>query len=513
MIEQNATNMNKATNGSASVLGIKLDSDSKRQDLPQGTSPFAQVLSGVQEDKGPLPTVDEQVPGDPTLISTQGDSTQKSDLLGGVLPDLSVSSEGTDHSSNLVFDQLSLNPMDTQNATSETAPALNGQKQPGLGDSNSQTDLGLIDGSADENIAQITIPSPEITAQSLQKGGATLNSMSSSISGNKTVLATNEHKISIPPAMASLDGEDSVSTVTVPGSTSAAQTAAATTMTAQQGTSLMGGQAGVLPKVNGSAVSDKGSKLETSVALNMTTTGQSTTSSDAVINVASQGQPGQSSMGQNGAQTPMQMMFAQLQQTQHLNEQRRAGQFAEALTKAKTTDSTSSDPDKVTSLLGDSGLSFDKRAQLPLGLQSINTPVRHPQWGQALSQRVVLMANQKIQEAKIMLNPEKLGPVQIKLHMDKDQMVHVSMHATHQVTRDAMENAIPKLKEMLGEAGIDFGGVDVGDQSLFEQNQTEEEFHQGQGTSSQIKLSESEEMPLKTTHLELKNDNIVDYYA
>jgi len=47
MIEQNATNMNKATNGSASVLGIKLDSDSKRQDLPQGTSPFAQVLSVV----------------------------------------------------------------------------------------------------------------------------------------------------------------------------------------------------------------------------------------------------------------------------------------------------------------------------------------------------------------------------------------------------------------------------------------------------------------------------------
>lgn len=248
------------------------------------------------------------------------------------------------------------------------------------------------------------------------------------------------------------------------------------------------------------------------------TVGTNTVSTPAVPNgmetVNSNPSMNQQSMGQNGAQTPMQMVFTQLQQAKHLVEQRQSSHFAEELMKAKKTESSASQGDKVASLLGDSGLAFDKRPQLALGLQSINTPVKHPQWGQALGQRVVVMANQKIQEAKIMLNPEKLGPVQIKLHIDKDQLVQVSMHAVHGMTRAAMEDAIPKLKDMLAEAGINFGAVDVGDQASFEQHEAQEDSsHSESGSISQIKIEETDESVTKTTLLELKNDNIVDYYA
>lgn len=231
-----------------------------------------------------------------------------------------------------------------------------------------------------------------------------------------------------------------------------------------------------------------------------TTSSSMTTSSQASFNQNSQG---------NASQNPNQMMFAQMQQNQKVVEQRIATSFNDDLAAAKAAEATS-DKDKVGSSLSDLGLAFDKRAQLPLNLQSINTPVRHPQWGQALGQRVVVMANSQIQEAKITLNPEKLGPVQIKLHVDKDQMVNVSMHAQQGATREAMENAIPRLREMLEQAGISFGSLDVGDQAQFEQNQQEQNASAGQLAINDFNDESSEE---KTAILAPKTDNIVDYYA
>lgn len=256
-----------------------------------------------------------------------------------------------------------------------------------------------------------------------------------------------------------------------------------------------------LTKPAGDSSSVKSEKNDLLASWGTSTTSSSmTTSSQASFNQNSQG---------NASQNPNQMMFAQMQQNQKVVEQRIATSFNDDLAAAKAAEATS-DKDKVGSSLNDLGLAFDKRAQLPLNLQSINTPVRHPQWGQALGQRVVVMANSQIQEAKITLNPEKLGPVQIKLHVDKDQMVHVSMHAQQGATREAMENAIPRLREMLEQAGISFGSLDVGDQAQFEQNQQEQNASAGQLAINDFNDESSEE---KTAILAPKTDNIVDYYA
>ena len=234
---------------------------------------------------------------------------------------------------------------------------------------------------------------------------------------------------------------------------------------------------------------------------------QAATVTAQAMQTSSQGQSNQ--QGQN--HQSQQQQLAQMQfQAQQSVEQSVKSKFTEEMNAAKSAES--SEKDRSANMLGDLGSAFDKRAQLPLGLQSINTPVRHPQWGQVLGQRVVVMANQKIQEAKITLNPEKLGPVQIKLHMDKDQQVHVSMLAQHGTTREAMENAIPKLKEMLEQAGIAFGSMDVGDQKDFDQAKEEAGFGKGSQNSAGLNSADDEQNE-KPVVLQTKNNNLVDYYA
>lgn len=220
------------------------------------------------------------------------------------------------------------------------------------------------------------------------------------------------------------------------------------------------------------------------------------------------GQPGQQ-QGQ-GQQAQQQAMTQQLQQAQLSAEQQVKNRFAEEMTAVKAVESA--DKDRAASLLGDLGSGFDKRAHLPLAMQSINTPVRHSQWGQALGQRVVVMANLKIQDAKIMLNPERLGPVQVKLHMDKDQQIHVTMLAQHGTTREAMENAVPKLKEMLEQAGINFGSVDVGDHRDFEQAQKDSAPHKGHQSGTGGASADDDSVEPSPVHLSTTN-NLIDYYA
>lgn len=81
-------------------------------------------------------------------------------------------------------------------------------------------------------------------------------------------------------------------------------------------------------------------------------------------------------------------------------------------------------------------------------------------WGTELGQKVVWLANQQQQVAHINVTPPQLGPIEIRLDLASDQAsaVFVSPHAA---VRDAIEAALPRLREMLAEAGVTLGNVDV----------------------------------------------------
>ena len=95
---------------------------------------------------------------------------------------------------------------------------------------------------------------------------------------------------------------------------------------------------------------------------------------------------------------------------------------------------------------------------------TISTAVSLPNWGDEFSQQVTWMATQRHQSAELHLNPPQLGPLDVVLKMHGDQASAI-FSSPHAAVREAIEQALPKLREMLAESGIMLSNAMVNDQT------------------------------------------------
>ena len=93
-----------------------------------------------------------------------------------------------------------------------------------------------------------------------------------------------------------------------------------------------------------------------------------------------------------------------------------------------------------------------------------------PEWGQGMGKQILWMVNQNIGRAEIRLNPANLGPMEVRIDMDNDQ-VNVAFTSRHAEVRDAVEQALPRLREMLEEKGLSLADTDISRHSFAEQQQ------------------------------------------
>lgn len=145
---------------------------------------------------------------------------------------------------------------------------------------------------------------------------------------------------------------------------------------------------------------------------------------------------------------------------------------------------------------------------------SITVPMQQSGWDQAMGERVVWMARSNVQQAQIQLNPRELGPIEIKISVQNDQ-THVNFVAHHATTRDAIEAALPRLREMLGEQGLNLGQADVSQHS-FGDNQRQAmvgEQGRGSGNTSGGELEQDTAGEEITSHVSRISSNAVDYFA
>lgn len=97
------------------------------------------------------------------------------------------------------------------------------------------------------------------------------------------------------------------------------------------------------------------------------------------------------------------------------------------------------------------------------GMPPLPVPPGAEGWSDALGGRVLMLAGQHVQHAEIELNPAELGPVRVQLTVD-DGSAAVSFHASHPLTRDAIEQSLPRLRELFEAQGITLGDASVSDQ-------------------------------------------------
>ncbi|UOD30880.1 flagellar hook-length control protein FliK [Massilia violaceinigra] len=94
------------------------------------------------------------------------------------------------------------------------------------------------------------------------------------------------------------------------------------------------------------------------------------------------------------------------------------------------------------------------------GADKLSARVGTPAWDNQVGQKIVWMVAGKEQSATLTLNPPDLGPVQVVLNISGDN-ASVTFSSGELEVRQALENAMPKLREMMDESGISLGNASV----------------------------------------------------
>ena len=100
-------------------------------------------------------------------------------------------------------------------------------------------------------------------------------------------------------------------------------------------------------------------------------------------------------------------------------------------------------------------------APAPPAVVTIAAPVGQPGFAEEVAGKLVHVVLRQ-DRAELRLNPAELGPVQIRIDVDGSS-TQLTIVATQPATREALEHALPHLRELLAAHGIALGQASVHD--------------------------------------------------
>jgi len=144
-------------------------------------------------------------------------------------------------------------------------------------------------------------------------------------------------------------------------------------------------------------------------------------------------------------------------------------------------------------------------------------PIDKPGWSQEFTHRLMWMNKQGIQQVRLQLNPANLGSIDIKIAIQNDQ-ANISFLSQHGVVREAIEASLPRLREMMTDAGVKLENVNVSGQD--DQQHSHGSTHRAnyRGSSgSEMNFPDDDENPepgvMNVNLPDSAQSSAVDYYA
>lgn len=136
-----------------------------------------------------------------------------------------------------------------------------------------------------------------------------------------------------------------------------------------------------------------------------------------------------------------------------------------------------------------------------------------PAWDGALAQKVTWMSNQQMQVAQLQLNPPDLGPMEVTLTVGTgpDAETRIEFTSPHLAVREALQSALPQLREMMENSGISLGSATVSAESFQQQSQSGRQDNPS-GRSSDNLSQNSSEMATRSITTR-SHDGMVDIFA
>lgn len=120
------------------------------------------------------------------------------------------------------------------------------------------------------------------------------------------------------------------------------------------------------------------------------------------------------------------------------------------------------------------GLSVNNTSTVnPQFSASLTAPLASAGWQQQLGQQVANMHIRQDNQIALRLHPAELGPLMIQLKVD-EQSAALQFSSQHAGVRSAVEAAIPQLRELLAEQGIQLSDSSINDGSSFAEQNSQE---------------------------------------
>jgi len=117
---------------------------------------------------------------------------------------------------------------------------------------------------------------------------------------------------------------------------------------------------------------------------------------------------------------------------------------------------------EIFNLTGSSEVSQSQKTNAQLHQETIS--IFRKDFADAVKDKVMLMISQKLQQFDITLDPPELGNIHVKVNLQGEQ-ASINFVVQNQQAKDAFEQNMHKLKELLAEQGVDVGDANVEQQS------------------------------------------------
>ena len=119
-------------------------------------------------------------------------------------------------------------------------------------------------------------------------------------------------------------------------------------------------------------------------------------------------------------------------------------------------------------------------------------PLHHIRFAEGFSQQVSLMASDGVQHARISINPPELGRVELRIIIRNEEAA-VQLASQHGAVREALEEALPRLREQFEQAGLR-----LGDGSVFNELPSQSTRHQDRDERFAGRASAGERLTAET---------------
>ncbi|HIE56214.1 MAG TPA: hypothetical protein EYP90_13750 [Chromatiaceae bacterium] len=145
----------------------------------------------------------------------------------------------------------------------------------------------------------------------------------------------------------------------------------------------------------------------------------------------------------------------------------------------------------------------------------IEAPVGHEAWEKSMARQLLNLAGEGEQRVALRLNPSNLGPLEVRI-VTEEAEVRVQFSSQHAVVREALETALPRLRDLFQGSGLNLVSVDVSCQDTPARQQTSggdagKEREQSARGGDSAGLERTDTAPASVARV--VTDRLIDYYV